>query len=523
MIVELVLSLAALPPADHVVTPGNSIQDAIAGATSGDRVLVEAGTYAEAIDFQGKAIEVVGLGGAGATTIDASTTGGPAVRFHGGEGPDSILRGFTITGGSLESATRGGGISCFSYAVGPPSSTPTVADCVITGNSMLGGGGGVGGDPLLVRCAIVGNWAGRGDGGGVWGAPTMLQCVVADNAAYDGYGGGLFATAGTVDVEDCVIVGNLSDQSSRGGGVHVEPGAQVQFERTVIADNHADGLEGPNGIGLYLGRGGGVYVSVGATVAFESCTVARNRATTTIDEPPVPGIAAIDGPFTARNLVVYENVPPQDFSASSAFTYSNVEGGAPGTGNIDAAPGFLDSGVGEYHLATGSPCIDAGDPSTQDPDGSVRDMGAFPRRALFDAANLLASDWSAPGWPQLPLSTGGVHRLALDGGSAAAGDVYWIFGSATGTSPGIPGPAGTLPLNPDPYLAFTVGHPNQGPLGTTLGLLDADGIGRASVTIPAATDPSLAGVELNHAGVVLDPLTLATEQVTNAVAVELVP
>jgi hypothetical protein len=83
-------------------------------------------------------------------------------------------------------------------------------------------------------------------------------------------------------------------------------------------------------------------------------------------------------------------------------TYSCIEGGWPGDGNIDADPRFVspgcwdDSGTpgdtsddvfvaGDYHLSASSPCIDAGDPAstvTEDIEGNPRsdarvDMGAY--------------------------------------------------------------------------------------------------------------------------------------------------
>ena len=41
------------------------------------------------------------------------------------------------------------------------------------------------------------------------------------------------------------------------------------------------------------------------------------------------------------------------------------------------ASGFVDAPSYDYHLAAGSECIDAGDPSIDDLDGTVVDMGAY--------------------------------------------------------------------------------------------------------------------------------------------------
>lgn len=50
-----------------------------------------------------------------------------------------------------------------------------------------------------------------------------------------------------------------------------------------------------------------------------------------------------------------------------------------GEHDISNDPLFVDAGSGDFHLQSGSPCVDAGDPDSQfnDPDGSRNDMGAF--------------------------------------------------------------------------------------------------------------------------------------------------
>ncbi len=64
------------------------------------------------------------------------------------------------------------------------------------------------------------------------------------------------------------------------------------------------------------------------------------------------------------------------------MSYSDVQGGFAGTGNIDADPLFI--GGGDYHLRVGSPCADEGTSAgapTHDIEGTPRDaapdMGAY--------------------------------------------------------------------------------------------------------------------------------------------------
>jgi plastocyanin len=103
----------------------------------------------------------------------------------------------------------------------------------------------------------------------------------------------------------------------------------------------------------------------------------------------------------------------------------------------------------------------------------------------------------------LSIAAGGTHKLALDAGPAHAGMLCWIFGSATGTAVSFPGPP-PLPLTFDSYLLFTFENPNT-LMANSLSFLDGVGQNIAAITIPPATiSPTLAGVTLWHAYLVLD-------------------
>jgi hypothetical protein len=83
----------------------------------------------------------------------------------------------------------------------------------------------------------------------------------------------------------------------------------------------------------------------------------------------VPGIT---------NSIFWGNSAPSwpeifNYSGSSDVTYSDIQGGWPGEGNIDIDPLFRDSGNKDYHLMStscgdtfDSPCIDAGSPTIID-------------------------------------------------------------------------------------------------------------------------------------------------------------
>ena len=132
---------------------------ALSVAAKGVKVVVLPGTYKEHINFGGKAITVTGLEGLdpcspGAFPVIDSDGGGAAVQFNSGEGHDSVLSGFVITGGS--SGEYAGAIGCQSIA-------PTISytDSGIAQPGM----GNIAVDPLFAQ---PGRWVSTGGHGEVW-------------------------------------------------------------------------------------------------------------------------------------------------------------------------------------------------------------------------------------------------------------------------------------------------------------------------------------------------------------------
>ena len=107
--------------------------------------------------------------------------------------------------------------------------------------------------------------------------------------------------------------------------------------------------------------------------------------------------------------------------------------------------------------------------------------------------------------------------MTVNAKSPHAGLSYWVLGTASGTTPGTPlGPV-TLPLNLDPYMAYTVTTPNTAPLINSMGTLDAEGIAKAQFVIPAGCPPSLLGLTLHHAAIVFDATSI--QLVTNPASI----
>ena len=121
---------------DQLDVPGSypAIQSAIDAALDGDVVLVGPGNYAENINFKGKAILVTSSEGPEKTIIEGSRRDS-VVKFYSHEGRESVLEGFTITGGYPRfDAGQGGGVSIWL-------SSPTIRGNIISGNWACAGGG----------------------------------------------------------------------------------------------------------------------------------------------------------------------------------------------------------------------------------------------------------------------------------------------------------------------------------------------------------------------------------------------
>ncbi len=92
--------------------------------------------------------------------------------------------------------------------------------------------------------------------------------------------------------------------------------------------------------------------------------------------------------MTVTNIILWGNTTGGEDMLGGPGTlsvsYSDIEGGWTGTGNLDADPLFVDPANGDYRLGVGSPCIDkgtsAGAPAV-DIEGTLRDaapdMGAY--------------------------------------------------------------------------------------------------------------------------------------------------
>ena len=215
--------------------------------------------------------------------------------------------------------------------------------------------------------------------------------------------GGIHAGSTDVTIRNCLIRDNFASA----GGAAVFGGGDIQLTilDTRIMNNEA--IEGSSGV--LLGGGGGHLTMVNVLVAnnrnkeavhlntgadLMNVTIANNAVGT--ERPGVNHNPQAGELLVLVNTIIYGNgqgdaihVPDENLIQA---TYSDIQGGWTGTGNIDADPMFVDPATGDYRLSLGSPAIDTGTntgvpdhdldqrPRPLDGDGdgaAVADMGAY--------------------------------------------------------------------------------------------------------------------------------------------------
>ena len=102
---------------------------------------------------------------------------------------------------------------------------------------------------------------------------------------------------------------------------------------------------------------------------------------------------------------------------------------------------------------------------------------------------------------QISAATGGQLQFDLVAGSPQSGNLYFLGGSITGTSPGFQLGGVTVPLV---YDAYTVASAGSVLLPGSIGVLDANGRGTAMFDLPPLIGAGFTGTTFHHAYIVLD-------------------
>ena len=353
-----------------------SISGAIADAEDGDIIIVSPGTWSAPATFIGvsalyinKAVTVQSIDPdnpdvVANTIIDGLAFSGTefnrlGVRFASNTGPDTVLDGFTIRncGGYFGDPTEDGNRDDddtyhpdgFDGGSGEGAgiyieygASPTIKNCIITDNFVLGGDGsdGANGRDDPQENGGRGGWPGWAQGAGVYcgqaSSPTFINCTITNNmvAGGDGgnggddsddtwanYGGGyvpadnvwIHSDGPEIDISEVPLwqvwepsnIWRLTPSfnfelwtylddphfySGLGGGVFCDIDSNVTFIDCTISDNEAyGGMTGVGGLNgdrpqepLYPFKipssGGGVYCGNNSRVSFTGCTITNNTA-----------------------------------------------------------------------------------------------------------------------------------------------------------------------------------------------------------------------------------------------------
>ncbi len=299
---------------------------------------------------------------------------------------------FRNNSGDPAASGMGGGL----YASG----NVTVDSSIFTDNLAGQNGGGIyltnSKTLTITNTRISGNYTSQFDGGGFYlddnTLVTMSNTIITSN--YARYGGGILGDPGAdMKIYSCSLRNNMASISGLDGVAIKLNGGDFVLKDSVLYSNAARG-----GGGIYMSgtfsvaavienttfgrnrtkystsawpRGGGINLS-DATLNITNCTFSENWA--------FGGGGAIkvnSGTLTVKNSILYGDTADNgsaEIEGTATVTYSDVQGGYTGTGNINSDPLFV--GSGDYHIVCSdpvnncSPCIDRAT-STGAPDHDI--------------------------------------------------------------------------------------------------------------------------------------------------------
>ncbi len=369
------------------------------------------------------------INGSSVSIQNCNVSGNTAYSVGGGIATDNSNGTVTLTGCALSgnSAQDGGGVY---NSNDNGNSTTTLTGCTVSGNTAHYGGGVYNGNVsgngriTLTNCTVSDNTA-QQNGGGVSnfnlnanGNSTiaLTNCTISGNSALSGVGGGVendngnrnynsVNANGTITLTGCAVTGNTAQYS--GGGV----------SNSNDNGNGTITLAGCTVSGNAATEGGGVYnegtnnndttVYRDFIIALTNCTVTKNTArygggicnsnsyangiimvinctlTGNAGQQSVGSVYNYNGnsndTIMLTNCILLgdsgvEVANSANTSSNAVAAYCDIQGGYPGTGNINADPLFVNATT-DLHLQPGSLCLgegtSAGAPAT-DKDGKTR-------------------------------------------------------------------------------------------------------------------------------------------------------
>jgi len=351
---------------------------------------------------------------------------------------DVTIEGFTVQGANHTGEDSYGGIAIDRSAVvirdtvvqnnqaeGPgggiyiqddgESASLMLIDSALLNNATSDAGGGLAtsGNPTvtLENVEVRGNTATAEGGGLAAERITITNSRIADNTATEYDGGGIIAMNAYISHSE--ISGNSSEaEGASGGGIAVHNGV-LRIESSVVEGNHGGGVTTGNSDTTIIdtrisGNEGDIaFAPWNSRFTLINCLIVDNEGIGIVgDEIPLTGVimnTTIAGNgnrgtrFKAEevhitNSILWGNGNTSECSGNCIVSYSDIEEGWPGPGNISTPPLLINPSHGNYHLRPISPAIDAGTnkgapdhdldggprPVDGDKDGkAITDMGAY--------------------------------------------------------------------------------------------------------------------------------------------------
>jgi len=338
--------------------PFGTIQTAIDSSSDGDTVLVAAGTYNESINYNGKNIIV---GSLYLTTQDTSyisstiiggDSSGSIVLFESFEDSTAVLNGFTFQNIIFNSGDE------LQTIININESSPKIINnrfdnfylfqdvesaVIYCENS----------NSLIMNNEFTNGSVGNGYVLGGFILSKNSNVTIKNNRIENGYVGFAEPSGYIVSVNsDNIIESNVIINPSMGycvicAAISILDGSNCILRNNFIFQAYGDGY--------------------GAVVASQSQYVSHNNTFVSNSR----GYANLSSDGIVSNDIVYgsSNAVYLDGNSTIQVSYSDIEGGWEGVGNIDANPLFCNPDSGDYTLAENSPCVGTGE------DGE--NMGAF--------------------------------------------------------------------------------------------------------------------------------------------------
>jgi hypothetical protein len=391
--------------------PYDTVMEAINAALDGDCIVVAMGNYEENIVIEEKEIALTGTAPEDPAVIEATVIDGAqrgsVIRCIGNGNRIPLIAGFTITNGD---AAKGGGIYC-------SQSSPCISHCDIRNNAADTGGGiyytrccnGLH-RPYITDTAIHDNIAAL-SGGGIYSTSSELRSF--NNLLYENQAG---QTGGAMCCVNSIL--NSTNDTISGNTAGWDKGGALACSGTCCSCSPAEIARiqaccpaccigtfpcSPCCCGYKVTMRNDIIWNNGLHPVYRKKCYCGSKYVSKTKENSPPDLQVILDDTSPEEITINQNFPGQQVAVEPAtrfkaplrslrsccctctvtITYSDIEGGYSGTGNIDELPLFVTGPLGAFYLeqvaagqAVDSPCVDTGDPGASPVSGTTRTDGA---------------------------------------------------------------------------------------------------------------------------------------------------